>query len=371
MNYKKMGASYCVTMNNFELELQRTKKLVEQRLKRFFNSEKSKTKKIAPFLSELLGRVEEFTLRGSSKRLRACLVYIGYQAVRSQPPRAIDDVAAAIELIHSHLLIHDDIIDDDEWRRGGMTVHAYFEKYRRQKFAREETKRFGIAQAILAGDISCSLAGLIIAGSQLLPSQKVMALERINRILLETDYGQALDVFQGAKKSIRIEEALLMYRYKTAKYSFEAPLQLGASIAGAKPGQLSILSRYSIAAGQAYQIQDDILGVFGTRKQIGKPVDSDIREGKKTVLFNEALKRLPAGERTWLRNHYGKSQIPAGQVWGIRHLFEKSGARDYCQKKSKYYLTLANQAVQSSRQISAKSATLLLQLSNYLATRSS
>ncbi len=356
-------------MNILQKESQSYKIKVERKLKSFLDREKRQAGKISPFLKEFVERLEEFTLRSSSKRIRAFLVKVGYESVGGRNSNLMVDVSVAIELIHSYLLIHDDIIDQDEWRRQGITVHKYFEKLHRRNMKKGDSAHFGISMAILTGNIGCYLANSLISQSQLPDKQKTLAINRINRLLLETHYGEALDVYNEVKKKTVEKDILLAHKYKTAKYSFEAPLHLGAILGGATTKQLSSLSHYAIPAGLAFQIRDDLLGVFGSRKEIGKPVDSDIREGKQTLLYFEALRRLKTKDRKWLIKHYGKSGLTNQQISKIKRLFQECGSYDYSIKLLKKQADLAKKALKGARQIQAKSARLLMLLSDYLVTR--
>ncbi len=356
-------------MDVLNQEVQKYKKKVEHRLKTFLDKEKEQARKISSFLTEFVDRLEEFTLRSSSKRIRAFLVKVGYESVGGKGPELMINISAAIELIHSYLLIHDDIIDQDEWRRRGTTVHKYFEQFHERNLAKGDPAHFGISMAILTGNIGCYLANLLISQSQLPDKQKSLAIDRINRILLETNYGEVLDVYNEVKSNTSEKDILLVHKYKTAKYTFEAPLHLGAILAGANQIQLKILSRYAIPAGLAFQIRDDILGVFGSKKEIGKPVDSDIREGKQTLLYFEALRSLKIKDRKWLIEHYGKSGLTNQQISKIKKLFQECGSYDYSINLLKKQAELAQKALQGPGQIKPKGVRLLMLLSDYLVTR--
>jgi len=357
-------------MDIFRSEIKTYKKKVEQRLKIFLDKEKKQARKISPFLAECLERLEEFTLRSSSKRIRAFLVKVGYEAVKGKIPSALIDVSVAIELIHSYLLIHDDVIDQDEWRRKGITVHKYFERYHQKKLKKGNSEHFGISMAILTGNIGCYLANSLISQSKLPSVQKAQAIDRVSRLLVETNYGEALDVYHEMKSSPSDKrDILLIHRYKTSKYSFEAPLHLGAILAGARQKQLAVLTRYAIPAGLAFQISDDILGVFGSQEEIGKPVDSDIKEGKQTLLYFKALENLRGKNKIWLTKQYGRKDLNERQIARIGQLFIDSGSLEYYRKLVNQYLIKARNSLQGSRQIRPKSVSILLLLTNYLGSR--
>lgn len=356
-------------MDELKRETSKYKVKVERSLKAFLDSEKKKARKISPFLTEFVDRLEEFTLRSSSKRIRAFLVKVGYESIGGKEAAAIVDVSAAIELIHSYLLIHDDIIDQDEIRRQGLTVHKYFDNYHKKRLVHGCSKHFGMSMAILNGNIGCYLANSLISQSKLPAEKKALAIDRLNRILLETNYGEVLDVYNEAKKSASEKDVLLVHKYKTSKYSFEAPLHLGAILAGANKKQLRVLTQYAIPAGLAFQISDDILGVFGSKKEIGKPVDSDIREGKQTLLYHEALKRLKRKDKNWLLKHYGQSGLSNRQISRIKELFKECGSLEKSVKLLNKYAIISKKELSGSGHIKAKSARLLVLLSDYLVTR--
>ncbi|MBU0707662.1 polyprenyl synthetase family protein [Patescibacteria group bacterium] len=357
-----MNTSYTTDINKY-------KKKVEQRLEKYFSIEKRQARKISPFLVELVNRLEEFTLRSSSKRIRAWLVKVGYEAVGGTNPNLMVDISAAIELIHSYLLIHDDIIDQDEWRRKGLTVHKYFSKYHKKKFRKGDADHFGISMAILTGNIGCNMANTLISQSKLPDKKKAQAIDRVNRLMTETNFGQALDVYKDVKKNVTQSDIRLVQKYKTAKYSFETPLHLGAILGGANKKQLDLLSRFSLPAGMAFQIRDDVLGVFGSKKELGKPVDSDIKQGKRTLLYYYAVKQLKANDKKWLLSHYGKTGFSSVQISKIRRLFIKSKSPEKSQQLIQKYSNSAKRAIVNTRQISARSGSILLYLADYLVSR--
>ncbi|MDD5567469.1 MAG: polyprenyl synthetase family protein [Patescibacteria group bacterium] len=356
-------------INEFEREISSYKSQVERRLKTFFKTEKNKTAGISPFLAQTINRLAEFTLRDSSKRIRASLVKIGYEAVGKKAPIGIIDISAAIEIIHSYLLIHDDVIDRDEWRRQGITVHKYFEKYHRKNLALGDSRHFGLSTAILIGVVGNYLANNLVARAKFPPARRMKVINYLGQILLETNYGQLLDIYNEARVLVSKKGILRVYKLKTARYSFEAPLVMGAILAGAKKDQIRRLSRFAIPAGLAFQIRDDILGVFGSKKELGKPVDSDIKEGKQTLLYFEALSGSNRQDRLWLKNHYGKTNLNQRDISRIRQLMIKSGSLEKSRKLARKYVSLAKKSLKGARQISAKSARMLMILTDYLVAR--
>ncbi|MDP3964220.1 MAG: polyprenyl synthetase family protein [bacterium] len=352
-------------------EIKDVKRDVEKRLRVYFSKALSRSSKIHPIASEIIRRLEEFTLRGSSKRVRALLVRLGYLSVSSSPGSSLTDVAAAVEIIHSYLLIHDDIIDRDDTRRGGPTVHRYFSDWHKRRLKGSDADHFGLSMGILAGNIGGYLAYELIIQSSFPETKKLEAIRHINLALTETNFGEALDVFQGYRGRSSAKDIYQIHTYKTAKYTFELPLQLGAILAGASQKDLLALSRYAIPAGLAFQIQDDILGVFGSPEQTGKPAHSDLREGKRTLLYTETRKRLSGPQLKRFDSLYGSATLSYRDAGFLRGLIRDCGALEANTRLARIHADRAKKALPQPGQKKNKSAILLRQLADFIVSRTS
>ena len=236
--------------------------------------------------------VSDLTRRGG-KRLRAALAMVGYVACggHGEEP-AVIDAGAALELLQTYLLVHDDWMDGDTVRRGGPSVHAML----RQHFG-DDAK--GDASAILAGDYACALAQETLARAPASPLTLVRALAFFARMQADAIYGQQLDI------AARAEDVEQMHDLKTGSYTVRGPLVLGGMLADATNGQLRALTAYARPLGVAFQLRDDLLGAFGETEVTGKPYGNDLRAGKKTALVDEAETRLDAEGREVVARAFG------------------------------------------------------------------
>jgi geranylgeranyl diphosphate synthase type I len=207
--------------------------------------------------------------------------------------KAIVGICAALEMFHAAALVHDDLLDQSDTRRGKPAVHKNFESLHQSEAWAGSKERFGQAGAVLVGDLMLSWSSEIF-GNALLhsPTAKIedACRQEFSRMRVEIMAGQYLDVLEENAASKRdpaqaVERSKRVMLYKTAKYSIEAPLLIGAAFAGAKPEDRDQLAKFAIPLGLAFQMRDDVLGVFGDPKVTGKPAGDDLREGKRTVLI--------------------------------------------------------------------------------------
>lgn len=272
-------------------------------------------------LRQLMAEITRYVM-GGGKRLRPQLMCWGYQGAGGTDDLAIKQASVSIELIHSYLLIHDDIIDRDETRRGQPTVHVAM----RTTMGKSD-EHLGMSLATMAGDLLCSFGYEIISESGFAPVRRLAALNHLNIMLQEVIAGEWLDIlspYLGAK----ITEADIMdiARYKTAAYSVEGPLHLGGLLAGASAELLATYTAYAIPIGIAFQLRDDVLGVFGDPKITGKSASSDLQEGKRTFLMHTALEMATPDDRDYLQTWLGNPKLGVLETKNIRAIIERSGA---------------------------------------------
>lgn len=246
----------------------------------------------------MIAALEEFVLRGG-KRLRPAFAYWGYRAVTADPEDPVDDdvlrLFSALELLHACALVHDDVIDDSDTRRGMPTAHVHFAALHRHQGWRGSAEQFGRSAAILLGDLSLVWADDIVAGTDL-PGDGRTRVRRVwSDIRTEVLGGQYLDIVaecggmtSGADS---IASAMTVNTYKTASYTVSRPLQMGAAAAADRPEVQAAFHRLGTDLGIAFQLRDDVLGVFGDPAVTGKPAGDDLRSGKRTVLLAEAIDR--------------------------------------------------------------------------------
>jgi geranylgeranyl diphosphate synthase, type I len=220
--------------------------------------------------------------------------------------------SASLELLHTFAIVHDDIMDDSDERRGVPTVHV----------------RHGTGPAILAGDLALVLADALFFDAGFEPSVSLNAFEAYSLMRQEVIAGEFLDLVAGEAPTVSEREARRIAVLKSGRYSIEKPLVIGACLAGAGTELLNGLSRFGDPLGEAFQLRDDLLGAFGERASVGKPVDSDIREGKRHVLYAKAMAALTGREREYMAERWGKREdLTDDEVEHLRKLLDTSGAR--------------------------------------------
>jgi geranylgeranyl diphosphate synthase type I len=262
---------------------------------------------------EMLRALTDLCLRGG-KRLRSSLVATGLRAADERI--ALDpaiDAGVAVELLHTYLLVHDDWMDGDLVRRGGPSVHA-------QLARRFRSNKIGDAAGILAGDYAAALAAEALSRVDVAPARLPRLLACFAQMQLDAVVGQQLDLL-GSR------DIETMYMLKTSSYTVRGPLQLGALLAGSSPRLATTLDRYAMPAGVAFQLRDDLLGVFGDPKLVGKPFGSDLKSGKRTLLLVEAERRARGPARSVLRRVVANPRASDVQLRRAVEVLESCGAR--------------------------------------------
>ncbi len=262
------------------------------------------------------------------KRFRAAFCYWGFRAVAG--PSDVDDAAliracAALELLHASALVHDDFMDASDTRRGRPATHRGMAEVHRRDGWRGDPEQYGASAAILLGDLLLSWSDELLRRCGLPLERVIAALDVFDRCRSEVIAGQFLDVSVQARGVADVDAAMTVLRYKSAKYSVERPLHIGATLAGASETQLAELSSFGLPLGEAFQLRDDLLGVFGDPVATGKPAGDDLVEGKRTVLVALALDAAPADEAARLDAALGTPLSPA-EVGELRGVIDRSGA---------------------------------------------
>jgi len=289
----------------------------------FFIRRVNSSGKYSSLISNFYKDLADFSSGG--KKLRPFLVYLGWIIAGKKDLPKILPIALAFELVHSFLLIHDDVIDRSDTRRGKPTLHNKFEK----KFG----SHYGISQAIILGDIACFEAFKLIAESDFTDQIKIKLISNFSVVLLETGYGEGLDVEYTYKKA-SLKEIFSVTNLKTARYSFFGPLILGAIAGGAEKSLISKLEKFALPLGSAFQLTDDILGTFGEEKTMGKSPISDLVEGKNTLLVYKAKELANTSDRKVLTTLWGKGLAKIPDLKKVREIIEKSGALAWAKTES-------------------------------------
>ena len=238
---------------------------------------------------------------------------------------ALVRACASLELLHASALVHDDVMDASDTRRGRPATHRTFEAEHRAAGWRGNPEQYGTAAAILLGDLLLSWADELLRRCGLPFAEVAPALEVFDRCRSEVIAGQFLDVSVQARGRADVDAAMTVLRYKSAKYSIERPLHIGAALAGAPASTMQALSDFGLPLGEAFQLRDDLLGVFGDPDTTGKPAGDDLIEGKRTVLVALALDGASPADAALLDRSLG-SPLSVDQVAELRRIIDDSGA---------------------------------------------
>ncbi len=282
-------------------------------------------------LAPVCDGLEEFILDGG-KRLRPLFAYAGHRAAgKVVGPHEIK-AFASLEFLQACALIHDDLMDASDTRRGKPAMHRRFENLHQEHALAGLSEQFGAAAAILLGDLALVQSDHMLHTSGISSAQLLSALEIHDEMRIELMAGQYLDVREAGEKSFSVERSLRIARFKSGKYSIERPLHLGAAIAlsnSIKDNPLNWkLSEYGLPLGEAFQLRDDLLGIFGDPAITGKPAGDDLREGKRTVLMAMAMERTTDAGRTELLSHLGRPDLSHEIIEVLRGIIIESGAVD-------------------------------------------
>jgi len=307
---------------------------IDKSLKDFFLRIKKEYKLhlVHPILFE---SINDFSLR-KGKRIRPLLLilsYKGYTSPHARVPQSLFNASTCMELLHNFMLIHDDIIDRSDLRRGEPTMHNILKK----AVLTKDQEKLGSDLSIIAGDIIYALAIDAFLSIKEEPYRKEEALKYFIKTAAFTAMGEFIDILHGVQnvQSITEKDVFLNYTLKTARYTFECPMVIGAILAGADKKDIAKLSRLGVMIGQAFQIQDDIIGIFGSQKMIGKSILSDLAEFKKTLLVCHAYNQLQPKERRVFIKYFSKNKKSYVDLVAVRKIFLKAGSLTYSIHKIK------------------------------------
>jgi geranylgeranyl diphosphate synthase, type I len=294
----------------------RVKPRVERQLSAAFDRALAQDGRYGPEVQPLLESARQLTLRGG-KRLRAALVVAGEAVVSGSatPTRAALGCGAAMELLQAYFLIHDDWMDRDDKRRGGPSVHHALQQVL-------GSQHLGACAAILVGDYLAALSGKLLLTATKEHPRRGALMERFFQLQLAAVLGQQLDVI--GKQA----DAEVVYSLKTSSYSVSGPLLLGALLADADRDVLSFLTRYAGPVGIAFQLRDDLLGLFSAATRTGKPQSNDLIAGKRTWTLQYALSHAEPSELRQLNAVVGNTKASPLMVQRALDALERCGARE-------------------------------------------
>lgn len=336
---------------------------VDAVLRSQLDHERARWARIDPDLETVFDEIESLVL-GGGKRLRPQFVYWGWVAAGGDGENlAPVNIGAAIELLHAFALFHDDVIDDADTRRGNLTTHRRLAHTHTSERLAGEARRFGEGSAILIGDIT------YVMSDMLMDHVSSAARSLWHELRFEMNIGQYLDTLGSARRERRIEVAERICRYKSAKYTIERPLHIGAVAANEEQGSLllPLLSAYGLPLGDAFQMRDDILGGFGDAAITGKPVGGDFIEGKPTPMLARAYAAATASQLEIL-DQVGSPEITSEQIADIQEVVRETGAMA---EMEALIVSLRDEAVSSldAKQLRGDSYTALVELANAVTQR--
>lgn len=317
-----------------------------------------------------LARLSEFTLRGG-KRFRALLVLGGYRLASRGPMSVAMPAAAALEHFQSWMLIHDDIIDHSEERRGGPTLHRIVEAAHRADGGLGGSEAYGVGIGITLGDLQEPFTVDALLGTPVPPARRLAALAEYVRMTRETAYGQLLDIQNGATPvaQVREQDVLTVHRLKSAVYTVASPLRIGAMLGGARRAMLDDLEAFGTDIGIAFQLRDDVLGTgFGAGS--AQKSANDLIEGKRTLLVVRAWAQADEAGRATLARVLGRAQASATEVEEARQVIRATGSLAYSERRIEELTRRALRRVDRSRNLRARDRSFLHEVADRLVHRS-
>ncbi|MFT6942258.1 MAG: geranylgeranyl diphosphate synthase type I [Nitriliruptoraceae bacterium] len=312
-------------MSDVPAELARLATLVDAALPAAIEPAMSRVRALHPSLDPWAGELDGMIAAGG-KRLRPALLLLGHAAAGGIDEQTVLPAGLALELLHTCALLHDDLLDDADARRGRTTAHVSFAAVHRESGLAGDAERYGAAAAVLVGDLAFVVADELFLACDVPADRLLAGLRAFTGLREEVMAGQALDVQAAAARLTSRELALTIAAAKSGRYSVARPLQIGALLAGATAAAADALAAAVEPLGQAFQVRDDLLGVFGDQGTTGKSAAGDLREGKRTLLVAEAAARLDDAGRARLEELLGDPSLTDEQVEEARTLLASSGA---------------------------------------------
>ena len=295
-------------------------------LAEFFDRESLYLKEIGSELEPVADALGHFLL-DSGKRLRPLFAAIGYLGTSAELTPEIVRGVSSLELVHVCALIHDDVMDGSDTRRGAPAIHKQFESLHADRKLHGSDRQFGVASAILIGDLALVWAAKMLHESGAPAKQILNSLPIYDEMRIELMAGQYLDTYEQALASESVERSLKVARYKSGKYSIERPLHFGATLAPQfTQAQIKMYSDYGLPLGEAFQLRDDLIGVFGDPSVTGKPAGDDLREGKRTVLVATTLSKANASQRELFLHNFGQPELDLVQIDSMREIIVETGS---------------------------------------------
>ncbi|TDB75082.1 polyprenyl synthetase family protein [Micromonospora sp. KC723] len=298
---------------------------VNKALAEFLAGQRARLTRVDDALLPVAEAIEAFVL-GGGKRLRPAFAYWGFRGAGGVDGDQVVTALAALEFVQASALIHDDLMDRSDTRRGEPAVHRRFAARHRAAGWSGDPDGFGDAAAVLLGDLCLVWSDELLHSAGLEARTVARARPVFDEMRTEVTVGQYLDVLTQATGDTSLERAGKVARYKSAKYTVERPLLLGAALAGASADVRAAYSAYGLPLGEAFQLRDDVLGVFGDPAQTGKPAGDDLREGKRTYLVAATMEATDDAGRELLLTGLGDAALDESGIARLRELIAGCGA---------------------------------------------
>jgi geranylgeranyl diphosphate synthase type I len=325
--------------------------VVDQRLASFVASRFDAMQNLSPDLEHLSSYAHSMLTSG--KRFRARFCYWGWRSASGaeapfdlaggtetlEQVEPVIALATSLEVFHAAALVHDDIMDNSDTRRGLTSAHRTFERMHRDRSYSGDSQRFGESTALLLGDLLLAWSDDLLTAALANQPSDIQAATRKQFSIMrqEVTLGQYLDIHEEAAwlhcaEAERLDRALRVVTFKSAKYSIEAPLLIGAALAGASAEVSDDLAHFGLPLGIAFQLRDDLLGVFGDSEVTGKPSGDDLREGKRTALIAVAERSMPTSAKTVFNEMLGDRTLTPEQIEVMQSTLRQTGAADEVEK---------------------------------------
>jgi geranylgeranyl diphosphate synthase type I len=354
-------------MQNLKQALDSNKKIIDQRLTSFFENKANSLHEIDPIMYGFVESIADQVLR-SGKRIRPFLSRIAYEYGGGENADIVTELSLALELLHQFFMVHDDIVDRDEKRYGGDSLHVLYHK----KFKKElqvDDPHFGLSIGILAGDLLHSLAVQTILQMNVSDEMRNVLTAQLIQTIHETTAGWKIHFFMNQKSIDQVQESEFLRGMElvSAKYTFVTPMLLGLILADSTTHQ-EAMETYAYHTGMAYQIGDDILGMFGNPEITGKPAGNDYREGKKTLLVMESYRNATTEQKMYIKNTLGKN-IDQKELSEIRDLMIETGGLEYSKQIALDHAQKAKAAIGNLDEKNGNQLQILNELVDYVLER--
>lgn len=329
----------------FATDLERYKQLIDADIKMYSRHVQKTT--LQQFGKNARMETDVFLsiLERGGKRIRGALVMLGYEMSGGTNQAMILQAARAIEMLHAYILMIDDIQDRSVLRRGGPTAHVMLADYHRKQQLADDAEHFGIAITMNSALAGAHAAQTILANLDAPENLRLNVISITNRTMMITSHGQTDDIMNEVVAEVSEEDIQRVLEWKTAHYTFLNPLHVGMVLAAADCHATDAITEYAMQAGIAFQITDDIVGIFGSEDETGKSSMDDIREGKRTLLMTYAIDKAESGDKNFLIQMLGNQHLTPAEFDRCKTILVETGALAYTKKMAADHIKRAEQSL--------------------------